>query len=70
LIHGGNLLSGRHTIYVCQISLPNVIDTWRKLALRPAHNLRVSDFFAYVIDTWRKLAQRPAHDLQVSDFFA
>ncbi len=38
LIHGGNLLSGRHTIYGCQISLPNVIDTWRELAQRPAHD--------------------------------
>jgi hypothetical protein len=40
------LLSGRHTICGCQISLPNVIDTWRKLAQRPAHDFRVSDFFA------------------------
>ena len=30
--------SAASTIYGCQISLPNVIDTWRKLAQRPAHD--------------------------------
>jgi hypothetical protein len=30
--------SAAGTQFGCQISLPNVIDTWRKLAQRPAHD--------------------------------